>query len=1519
MGNLSLFDPVVAHWFLQEFGAPTDIQDAAWPVISAGRHALVTAPTGSGKTLTAFLWALDSLFTGRSSAGVLSVLYVSPLKALTRDIRENLLHPLAGIRSAFHKAGRDVPEIHVLTRTGDTSQSERQRMSRRPPEILITTPESLGLLLASPRAREMLRTVGTVILDEIHSVAGSKRGALLAAAVERICVLAGDVQRIALSATVSPLETVALFAGGYTTGEPDNQAARPVEVVRTRREKELTVSITYAGEPPGEPEDEASIWRPYVTRFLEVIHRNRSTLFFATNRRHAEKITLLINQFAGETIAYAHHGSLSRELRHFVETRLKSGDLRAIVATTSLELGIDVGSVDEVVLIKTPFTVSSAIQMIGRSGHRVGETSRGQLFPTFGRDLLHAAVCVDAVLNREIEPLRPVTNPLDVLAQLIVSMVGLEPWPADELFEVIRRSYPFHTLARTEFDAVLHMLAGRYRETRIRELTPRVAIDEVTGSVSGRPGSLRLVYGSGGTIPDRGYYTLRSHQTQTRIGQLDEEFVWERRTGDVFVLGSQVWKIMRITDQDVEVVPMGNPARAVPFWRGEPVSRPFHLSHRILTFLEQVDGMIERTATGSAAALRNHLKRAYTLDEPAIEELLRFLQSQRAATRLPLPHRHHVVLEKCPQEGADLHTAFQWILHTGWGRSVNVPLSLMIEAQSESREGRPTLETFAENDSVLIRHHYGPEDTLHRLPEMIMHLPPERENIMQLLRKRLESTGFFGARFRENAGRALLLPRSDPRRRMPLWLNRRRARTLLATVQSYNDFPILLETWRTCIQDEFDLPALSGLIGELADGEIELSVCETAAPSPFAREVVWQTTNSDMYDSDAPAGTTGSSLSDGLLREAVFGAHLRPPLPQTLVTEVEARLQRTLPGYPPASDSELVEWVKERLFIPEAEWAALLAAREREQIPPPNPRYLHERLVSVPVGNSEKRGIVSRIFLGHMEALLERKKEDILQHALPVPLTGIPRPRVPAASGRAEKATSAPEEISPERALAQWLRFYAPIPPQRITTALGISPERATALLQTLSETGEVVTGIQLEDGSHTVCDAENLEFALRTLRARQRTRLVPRRAIQSGAFLAVWQGITSAQNRDPAGPRRNAEVEATADALEPLLGRPAPAELWESALLPARVPGYRGVMLDSLLSSTELVWTATAERQICFLPESDLDLIRPSNGGNDTIAVDTPLPPGRARHNFWDLAGERGVSSAELANALWEAAWNRRVSTDSFGPVRRGIATRFTPEMPEGGGHNLSMGGPGAARRRPRRGRRFSWRASHPDSGNWFRLPEQEMELDPIGEEELWKDRTRMLLDRFGILYRELLSQEAPVLGWQRVFRTLRIMELAGEVVSGQFFEELSGPQFARPAALRAFHNLDKNVCEAVYWMNAADPASPCGIIPAPLEKGLPARLASNYVVWHGLHPALVILRNGAELQFAISPEEARDTHYYAVFGHLTGRDISPTSRVTVSVINGQAASESVYADCLLSNGFQSDHKRLVLWASYT
>ena len=1524
--GLAPFDPLIRQWFVEEVGEPTEAQASSWPHIAAGRHVLVSAPTGSGKTLTAFLWALDQLLTGAWSGDKVRVLYISPLRALNTDIRRNLQAPLEALRLRFEAAGRPVPRLQVATRSGDTPQNERRKMLRHPPEILVTTPESLNVLLTSRSGRELLGDLQAVILDEIHAVVGSKRGTHLMTAIDRLVLLSGEFQRIALSATVKPMEAVASMVGGYemlSDGPEPTYRARPVRILRSTASKQYQVKVRFPIDVDPESEmDDDSMWEMLTRDFRKVIGRNQSTLLFANSRRMTEKATRLLNVGATAELAYSHHGSLSREVRSVVEKRLKDGALKAIVATNSLELGIDVGSLDEVLLIQAPRSVSSAVQRIGRAGHGVGEVSRGIFYPTFGRDLMESAVVARAVVEQDIEELHPVEAPLDVLAQVILSMTVGEPWDLDELYDQVRTSWAYHHLSRRQFDSVLDMLAGRFADSRIRELRPRVHLDRARGTVKARKGVDRLLYMAGGTIADRGYFALRLHDSNAKIGELDEEFVWERSIGDNFTLGTQSWQIRKITHNDVLVAPGRGPAGIAPFWRADAQDRGFELCQKMAAFLARAESRL------SKADFRQELEKDWRLEPKAVEALVEFLAEQKASIQGKLPRDDRVLVERCRDRTGGKGGSELVVLHTFWGGTVNRPLAMAMKASWDAAYPDP-IDIFSDDCCVMAR---LPEHV--QAAELFSLVPPDQ--VEELLRRCLENTGFFGSRFRWAAGISLLLPKAGFRQRMPLWLSRQKSKKLLDSVLDYGDFPILLETWRSCLRDEFDLPNLKSKLQAVREAHLPLVEVRSERPSPLAAGLVWQYTNQYMYEDDSPdLNRQGSGVSSDVLQELIHSPHLRPRIPAALVRDFRSKVQRLAPGYSPAPGDELVLWIEERQLIPAAEWGELLDAMARD----------HELSDAEIVATLEEDArVVAARLPGGAPAITTKAALRRLCRALrlgkPSPNAGDDGSSVDEVIGielfdsvargfdRQPPAGRLDETIETGQgdletgdvfdlsvAVAEWLRFQGPIAIHDLTAVFGLEQGQTSTVLEPLLESRTVVLDeLTGQQGLEEICDAENLEILLRWLRQERRPQFEPRPVTELPLFLAEQQGLTAPSDG----------LEGLQDRLEQLFGLSLPAGAWETEVLPARLDPYYPSWLDSAMQQSDLCWLGCGKERVTFGFDSDLELFFESTAESEDLKSEEPsellelFDTTGARFGTEELIRKSSWSAAEVEEALWQAAWQGKVSNDTWIAVRQGAQNQFQPVVDSSASQRKSARAGGrlrAGRARTRRG--SGWRSAVPKAGAWMRIDRPGPPIDALEAEEQVKDRVRLLLSRYGVLFRELVKRELPVFQWSRIFRTLRLMELSGEVLAGYFF---TGPRGLQFMAHGAFRRLSDGMGEdVVYGLNAADPASLCGVELEGLKAELPSRLVTTHLVYHGHELVLVSKRRGKDLDLRITPEHPRLDKVWGVLKRLITREVQPLGSILVEQINDEPAAQSPFV-LSLSEAFRATREgpNLRLWKRY-
>ncbi len=1434
------FHPGIAAWFASAFEAPTEVQAQSWPRIAAGEHLVITAPTGSGKTLTAFLWALNAFATGASLPGATRVLYVSPLKALNNDIRRNLTEPLRQLRDVFGDRGETFPSVRAATRSGDTPPGERQRLLRRPPEILITTPESLLLLLTTTRGRQALSTVETVIVDEIHSIVENRRGASLMTSLERLVEIAGEFQRIALSATVRPIDAVARFVGGSDA----NDRARAVGTVCATSDKKIELAVRFPEAARYAAENGKKVWEPLSDVFRDVIDANRSTLLFANSRRLAEKITLKLNDDALSPIAYAHHGSLSREVRTEVERRFKDGELKAIVATNSLEMGIDIGDLDEVVLVQSPPSLAASLQRIGRAGHNVGDTSRGSLFPTHARDFLEAAAIANAVRARDIEPLTAISNPLDVLAQVLVSMTASETRTVEEAYRTIRRAGPYASLDRQQFDLVVEMLAGRYAGTRIRELQPRIAFDRIRDTLKARKSAVFALYNAGGTIPDRGYFKLRHADSGALIGELDEEFVWEATIGQNFTLGAQNWRIERITHNDVLVRSAEAKATAPPFWRAENMDRSFYFSQRVGDFLEFANGLL---AAGAGDELERHLRENLAFEAIAAEELRDYLARQREASGRDLPHRHHLLVEHIrtgPGGYAGPDRNQQVVLHTAWGGRVNRPIALAMEAAWRQRFDTEA-DIHADNYAIVAQVQQGVD------PSALLSLVTP-DNFEALLRQSLEGSGFFGARFRECAGRALLLTRQRFNQRMPLWLTRMQAKKLLTAIRSLHNFPILLETWRACLGDEFDMPAAREALADLETGAITISITEGSAPTPFAAGIAFDQVSRYMYADDTPERQAPSALSENLIRQAVHDQRLRPSIAQDAIADFESKAQRTASGYAPQDADDLAEWVKERVLIPAAELPAL-GANLSGDMPDAIIRMAHR--TNTWFVHAEDAAHIERMLFG-----------------------------APGAPGDRDDPRDAMQLFT------EFIRFYGPRTLEELRALFPLEPGALDGILASLADSEILVEGplVQGSEDSH-FCDAENLEALIRFQRAARRAMVEPQPVRKLPAFIAAWQRVGAKASESP-----------QLDVAEQLRGFIAPLPFWLEDAWRSRLTGFEPEMLASASANHGLTWRGAGRERITFGFDDELDALAPAASAAPAITALFADPA--ARYTFAQLMDASGMD-ADAFNALfWKAVWAGQVVSDSVLPLKIGAAQRFKLA---GTAPDQRQAASASDRRRSRQHARARARARHVARGwpgNWMLAsadPEAAAQSpspsppNPIETLEAAKDLSRVLLDRYGIVNRDIAAREGGVFRWRDLFRALRVMELSGEVVAGLFFQDLSGPQFALPAAARELGRL-KTDRQATFWVNAVDPIAPTGL---GLDwEALPRRRVQNHLGFHAGELAFVVENSGKRLRIRLEPD---DPALDALAIHLAPI-LRARRRVVIETINDLPARQSPYLEAL-------------------
>jgi ATP-dependent Lhr-like helicase len=1534
------FHPVTAGWFRAVFDAPTAPQRMGWPVIARGESALILAPTGTGKTLTAFLWCLDRLMLhprAEDRKKGTRILYVSPLKALAVDVERNLRSPLAGIANMARRQGVTFHEPSISVRTGDTPQRERARYRRHPADILITTPESLYLLLTSQGA-DALRTVDTVIIDEIHALVPTKRGAHLALSLERLQALVKTpLQRIGLSATQRPLEEVARFLGGVelknsdsaplpdASSEPSWDADipdpaslryRPITIVNASTRKQLQLRVEVPVEdmarlntieeipsgPASQTPRRVSIWNAIHPRLLELVRERNSTILFVNSRQVAERLAGALNELAGEDIARAHHGSLAAAQRSVIEEQLKAGQIKALCATSTLELGIDMGAVDLVIQIEAPPSVASGMQRIGRAGHHVDAVSEGILFPKYRADLVACAAVTQAMHEGHIESTRFPRNPLDVLAQQLVAIVAHPPTllpvklskprkikagelfppepkpevPVDTLYDLVRRAAPFGSLTRSAFDGVLDLLSGRYPSDEFAELRPRLIWDRVRNNVTARDGAARLAILNAGTIPDRGLYGVflaHSEGKSVRVGELDEEMVFESHPNETFILGASTWRIVDITHDRVLVEPAPGQPGKMPFWKGDGPGRPLEFGRRIGQLVREL------RAIPKAAAL-TRLVTQHDLDPNAADNLLQFLADQEAATG-SVPDDRTIVIERCRDELGDWRVC----VLTPFGSRIHIPWAMAVSARIRATGG-PEVETLWGDDGFVLRF---PDTDEPPDPDWFL---VESAEAMQLVLRQLGSTALFAGRFREAAGRALLLPRRRADQRSPLWQIRKRSYDLLSVASRYPSFPLLLESYRECLRDVFDMPALVETLRAIEQRQLRAHVVETRKPSPFASSLLFSYVANFLYDGDAPLAERRAqalTIDQEQLRELLGEADMRELLDADAIVEVEVIAQCLAENYRARS----VDGIHDLCLK--------LGDLSRDE--------LARRVVSSDLLTHVDRLVRSRRLLELRVAGEKRlvAAEDAARYrdALGVPLPpGI--------------ATSLLEPIAQPvlELVRRFARTHGPFTANEAAQRFALDAEVVEGVLRQLAHDGRVLEGGFRPGGLHREwCDAEILRQIRRKSLARLRREVEPVEQHTLARFLTHWQGLLAPRRGGPT------HLDALLDAIENLQGAPLPASLLESNILPARVSGYDPAGLDTLIAAGEVAWAGVepmGERdgRIALHLADKLPLLAQPR------PITEPLTEREEKllamlestgASFFDPLHQAvgGGYPGETIDALWTLVWRGLVTNDSLHALRAYIMRPDTTRT---------------SRRPNQNGVVFRSRRTTPPNaqGRWSLLPLRSEKKGPTATEASHA-LAMQLLNRYGVLMREAASAENIPGGFSAVYDVLKALEESGRIRRGYFVAGLGATQFALPAAvdlLRQLRNAPDIEKPEFVQLAAADPANPYGSVlrwpdlPVAEEDSESAPRILTRAAY-----AEVILRNGQlvawlrrgnpNLLVFLPPEEPERTHAAEGLAHFLssrGQERMHADRhhgVLITTINGQPASAHPMARFLMDAGF--------------
>lgn len=1511
---LEPFSPAVRAWFETSFVAPTPPQSLGWPKIASGENTLILSPTGSGKTLAAFLWGIDQLLTSPppEDSARTRLLYISPLRALAVDVEKNLRAPLRGVGLAAERIGEQLNVPTVAMRTGDTPAAERRKLVRSPPDLLITTPESLYLMLTSA-ARETLRNVDSVIVDEIHSVAGTKRGAHLALTLERLEHLVGrKVQRIGLSATQRPLEEIAQFLGGRHLDDTGRSQWRPVEIVDAGASANMDIEVIVPvedmadlGRVVDEPESgpassgpqRTSIWPSVHPRILDQIKQHKSTIVFVNSRRLAERLAGRLNDLWDEEAVtrgdshptsaetdivavgggdsdptvirgesqlpriLAHHGSLSKARRLDIEDQLKQGKIRAIVATSSLELGIDMGAVDLVIQVESPGAVSRGLQRVGRAGHQVGATSIGKIFPKHRSDLLETAVVVDRMLQGEIEHTRYPRNPLDVLAQHIVAMVALDDWDLDDLRATVRSSANFAELSDDVFENVLDLLGGRYPSEEFKELRPRLVWDRVGNTVRGRKGAQRLAVTNAGTIPDRGLYGVFLPDG-TRVGELDEEMVYESRPGETFLLGASTWRIEDITFERVVVTPAPGQPGKMPFWHGDGPGRPIELGRAMGQFIREV-GELSETA-GMARLVERH-----GLDELAAANVLHYISDQREAAGL-VPDDRTIVVERFRDEIGDWRVC----ILSSFGAQVHAPWGIALRSRLSELWGID-VEMMWSDDGIAIR-----------LPEAadefsLDDLTISPDDIEEAVVADLPGSALFASRFRECAGRSLLLPRRRPDQRTPLWQQRQRSADLLRVAAKYPSFPILLETTRECLNDVFDVPALRQVLQGLTDRSIRMVPVETSKASPFAQSLLFGWIAVYMYEGDAPLAerrAAALSLDRDLLRDLLGAEELRELLDPGVLADLELELQRLVEGRQARDADELHDLL--RILGPLDRYELDARAVDGLDVDAAIAQ-LQADLRVIDVGIAGDRRYAAAEDAGRLR--------DAIGVSIPV---GLP-------AAYTDSVDDPLGDIT-----IRFARTHGPFVTEQFADRYGIPIERATDVLERLASTGQLIRGEFRPDGTtrEWVDDGVLRQLRRRSLAA-LRAEVAPVEQTALARFLPSWQGVGI--------PRRGAD--GLADVISVLQGAAIPASVLETSVLPARMANYHPNDLDALCTSGEVVWIGAGaigskggRLRLLFRDQVHL-LVSPG--------TDPPCEPlhdlirahlAAKGASFWfDLVGAAnadavGHTDVAILAALWDLVWAGEVTNDSLAPVRAFVGASKQKRSRSRGG----------TRRRPRVGQIRA--GGPPQAGGRWSLVSPLLLPEPSPTQRATAHALQ-LVERYGVLTREAALGEGITGGFAGVYPVLKALEERGDVRRGYFVEGLGAAQFALPGAVDRLRSVASASLDfedpEVLLLAATDPGQPYGAsLRWPENGGRPARVSGAHVVLVGGEPAVFVDR-GAKSVVGFAAAHATDL-WVEPLKDLVRKGI--VRQLEIAKIDGDPSSDSPLADVLLANGFIKAYKGL-------